>query len=155
MTTIRQLAKSVRDAADMLAMPCPNTERALDEAATHLLSLAAADENMPVIGSKVTERGLERVVLQSDAHAAVLAATAPLQAENTRLHEDYRIQNDCIVRLQAEVERLRTALVETRAALGRENEREGAICDTLWQSDFTTLFDYIDASIQGATDAQR
>lgn len=42
------------------------------------------------------------------------------------------------------------ALKAIKACLEKENERPGAICDTLWFSPCETLFDYIDYAIQQA-----
>jgi len=52
----------------------------------------------------------------------------------------------------AEIERLRGVLVETRRVLEQENNKgdASAIRDTIWRGPAETLFDYLDAAIDQA-----
>lgn len=56
---------------------------------------------------------------------------------------------DAILKLLEERDRLREALTDTRKRLQEANE-SGVINDTLWYSQYETLFDYIDSALEEA-----
>ena len=99
----------------------------------------------------------ERENFPSGPHATLLRSTA-LSFER---HPHYRNETP-LVRLtdaesalkarDAEIERLRGVLVETRRVLEQENNKgdASAIRDTIWRGLAETLFDYLDAAIDQA-----
>jgi len=56
---------------------------------------------------------------------------------------------DAILKLLEERDRLREAMKDTRKRLQEANE-SGVITDTLWYSQYETLFDYIDSALEEA-----
>ena len=70
-----------------------------------------------------------------------------LEAERDQWEVDCR--EEVIKRREAEAERdrLREALTSTRKRLQEANEC-GVITDTLWYSQYETLFDYIDSALE-------